>query len=91
MSYFFYVKKIKFTMKEKCLVNLKINETSIIKKIEVKDEKINKQLFNLGFMPGEKIKLLNYNFNKQSYLVKVMNINYAIDKKICEGIVLCER
>ena len=77
-------------MKEKCLVNLKINETSIIKKIEVKDEKINKQLFNLGFMPGENIKLLNYNFNKQSYLVKVMNINYAIDKKICEGIVLYE-
>jgi ABC-type cobalamin/Fe3+-siderophores transport system ATPase subunit len=43
------------------------------------------------FLEGEEIKLLNYNYNKESYLVKVMNINYAVDKKICEEIIVCEK
>ena len=79
MSYFFYALKIKFNMNEKRLVDLKINEVSVIKK----------QIKNLGFIEGEEIKLLNYNYNKECYLVKVMNINYAVDKKICEEIIVC--
>lgn len=78
-------------MNEKKLINLKINEVGIIKEVNVKDENIKRQLANLGFYKGEEIKLLNYNYNKESYLVKVMNVNYAVDKKICEGIVICER
>ena len=76
-------------MNEKRLVDLKINEVSVIKKIHVKDENIKKQIKNLGFIEGEEIKLLNYNYNKECYLVKVMNINYAVDKKICEEIIVC--
>ena len=76
-------------MNEKLLVDLKINEVCVIKKIRLENEKIKNQLSSLGFLEGEEIRLLNYNYNKKSYLVKVMNINYAIDKKICEGIVVC--
>ncbi len=89
MSYFFYAQKIKFNMKEKRLVDLKVNEFGVIKRIQIKDENIKKQIINLGFIEGEEIKLLNHNYNKESYLVKVMNINYAIDKKICEEIIVC--
>ena len=76
-------------MNEKNVIDLKINESGVIKKIKLNDEKIKRQLINLGFIEGEEIKLLNYNYNKESYLVKVMNINYALDKKICKGIVVC--
>ena len=76
-------------MTEKSLIDLKLNEIALIKKVVIEDEKIKVQLSNLGFLVGEEIKLLNYNYNKESYLVKVMNINYAIDKKICERIIVC--
>ena len=76
-------------MNEKCLIDLKLNEAALIKKVVIDDEKIKVQLSNLGFLVGEEIKLLNYNYNKESYLVKVMNINYAIDRKICKGIIVC--
>lgn len=78
-------------MNEKCLVDLKINEVAKIKQINIKDEKVKMQLSNLGFIIGEKIKLLKYNYNKEGFLVKVMNVNYAIDRKICEGIIVCEK
>ncbi|MBQ4541584.1 MAG: ferrous iron transport protein A [Clostridia bacterium] len=77
-------------MNEKCLVDLKINEVAKIKQINIKDEKVKTQLKNLGFIIGEKIKLLKYNYNKEGFLVKVMNVNYAVDRKICEGIIVCE-
>ena len=88
MSYFFYALKIKFNMNEKQLINLKISEVAKIKQVNINDEKIKNQLYNLGFWVGEEIKLLNHNFNKETFLVKVMGINYAVDKKICEGIVV---
>ena len=78
-------------MNEKCLADLKINEVAKIKQINIKDEKVKMQLSNLGFIIGEKIKLLKYNYNKEGFLVKVMNVNYAIDRKICEGIIVCEK
>lgn len=78
-------------MNEKCLVDLKINEVAKIKQINIKDEKVKMQLSNLGFIIGERIKLLKYNYNKEGFLVKVMNVNYAIDRKICEGIIVCEK
>ena len=78
-------------MNEKCLVDLKINEVAKIKQINIKDEKVKMQLSNLGFIIGEKIKLLKYNYNKEGFLVKVMNVNYAVDRKICEGIIVCEK
>lgn len=78
-------------MNEKCLVDLKINEVAKIKQINIKDEKVKAQLQNLGFITGEEIKLLKYNYNKEGFLVKVMNVNYAVDRKICEGIIVCEK
>lgn len=77
-------------MSEKRLSELKINEISTIKELKIDSYNIKTQLNKLGFIKGEKIKLLNYNYNKESYLVKVMNVNYAVDKKICEGIIVCD-
>jgi Fe2+ transport system protein FeoA len=78
-------------MIEKCLVDLKIKESAKIKQINIKDEKIKTQLYNLGFWKGEEIKLLKHNFNKDSFLVKVMGVNYAVDRKICEGIIVSDK
>lgn len=75
----------------KKLSELNINEEAVIYKIENQNKAIENQLKSLGFLEGEKIILLNHNYNKKSYLVKVMGINYAIDAKICEGIIVCER
>lgn len=90
MGYFFYAQKIKFIM-SKSLINLQKNKQAKIEKIEIKDNKVKLQLKNLGFEIGEEIKLLNYNYNKTSYLIKVMGVNYAIDKTICENIFVDEK
>ena len=54
--------------------------------LNITDENVKRQLLNLGFLKNEKIKLLNHNFNKKGFLIKVMEINYAIDKNICDKI-----
>ena len=54
------------------------------------DESVKNHLINLGFLRGEKIVVLKKNFGKKSLLVKVMNINYAIDKIICDSIIIYE-
>ena len=41
------------------------------------------------FCDGEKIRKLTSNYGKSSYLVKVVGINYAIDKKVAEKIMVC--
>ncbi len=73
-------------MNEICLTDLKKGGGFKIIKIDIKEKDLNAQLKNLGFEVGENIKLLNWNFGKKSYLVKVMGVNYAIDKMIAERI-----
>lgn len=87
-SSFFVAWKIKFNMKEFLLSAGKVERNYKILKINLSDVSLKKQLQNLGFLTGEKIKILNYNYGKKSFLVKVMGVNYAIDKNVCEGIVV---
>lgn len=75
-------------MKEFLLSAGKVERNYKILKINLSDVSLKKQLQNLGFLTGEKIKILNYNYGKKSFLVKVMGVNYAIDKNVCEGIVV---
>lgn len=75
----------------RCLIDLQKNKQAKIEKIKIKDERVKLQLNNLGFIVGEEIELLNYNYNKTSYLIKVMGVNYAIDKIICENIFVNEK
>ena len=74
----------------KYLAEAKINVVYKIKNINIKDKCIYKQLENLGFLKNEKIILLNHNYGKKTYLIKVMGIKYAIDKSVCDGIEIYE-
>ena len=69
------------------LSNCEKNKEYVIKEIKVREE-IKHRLTCLGFLPKEKIKLLKYNYNNTCYLVKVMGINYMVDKSICEEVVV---
>lgn len=73
-------------MSEVRLVDLKKDGEFKITKIDIKEKALCVQLKNLGFEVGEVIKLLNWNLGRKSYLVKVMGVNYAIDKLIAERI-----
>ena len=68
------------------LSDIKINKYYKIEEIKINDIKIKKQIENLGFLKNEKIQLLKHNYGKNSYLIKVMGINYAIDKSVCDEI-----
>ena len=68
------------------LSDAKKDQEYFIEEICVKNENIKNQLKNLGIIKNEKIKFLNYNYGKKSLLIKVMNINYAIDKSICDDV-----
>ncbi len=82
------LKIIEYTMELK-LSECEKKKVYVISVIKVKDDNIKQQLKNLGFVKNEKIVLLNCNYGKSSYLVKVMGINYSLDKSICEDIIVC--
>lgn len=69
-----------------CLCDVEKEKEYIIEDVGVKDDVIKTKLKNFGIVKGEKIKFLNYNYGKSSLLIKVMNVNYAIDKRLCEKI-----
>lgn len=89
MGYFFYANKIKFIM-ELNLITAKIGESYIIKDVCIRDEKLKRQIVNLGINKKNKIKLLKHNYNKSAILVEVMCVRYALDKLVCEQIKLYE-
>ena len=72
------------------LINVKLNKKYKIKKINLSNADILKLLNNLGIAINESIILLNSNYGKNSFLVNVSGINFAIDKKVCEGIIVYE-
>lgn len=70
------------------LSECELNRYFIITKIILREKEIEHRLKCLGFLEKEKIKILKYNYNKTCYLIKIMGVNYMIDKKICEGIIV---
>lgn len=68
------------------LLDAEYNKDYFIEDIKTDDEKIKLRLNDLGFLKNEKIKLLNNNYGKTTFLVKVMGVNYAVDKNVCEEI-----
>ena len=57
-----------------------------IDEIKVKEEFIKTRLEKFGLLKNQKIELLFYNYGKNSFLIKVMGVKYAIDKCICDEI-----
>ena len=70
------------------LTDCVFNKEYQIKEIINLDNGLKKRLIDLGFKENEKIKVLKNNYFNKSYLVKIVGINYAIDKKICENILV---
>lgn len=68
------------------LSNANSNHTYIIKKINIEDKSLLQQLNNIGLTVGEEITLIKTNYGKKSFLVKVMNVNFAIDKQILDKV-----
>ena len=79
-------KKINFIMNIICFGEAEVNKIYKIECLEMKNKNIKTQLEKLGFLKNENIQLLKYNYGKKSYLIKVMGINYAIDKSVCDEI-----
>ena len=68
------------------LKDMKIGEECKIKSIELASKNLEKQLKNLGFMEGEKIKIIKINYGDRALLVKVFGVNYVVDSTIAQGI-----
>lgn len=70
------------------LSECKTNKTYLVCDLKEENKEIVLQLKNLGFSVGEKVELIKSNYRKKSFLVKVMGINYAMDKSICDKILV---
>lgn len=70
------------------LSECEINKSYRICEVKEENKTILAQLKNLGFTNNEKVVLLKSNYRKKSFLVKIMGINYAIDKLICDKILV---
>lgn len=73
-------------METKILSKALPNKYYTIKKINIENKELIKQLNNIGFSVGRKIKYIGSNFGKKTFLVKVMDINFGIDKQISEKV-----
>lgn len=73
-------------MKKLTLAECVAQKTYKILKINCPDKRLAQQLDNLGFMEEESVTFLKSNYGKKSFLVKVMGINIALDKHVCEMI-----
>lgn len=83
-------KIIKFNMNICCVCECKFNTVYKIEKIGLIKEELKKQLNNFGFIKNEELVVLKTNYGKSSFLIEVMNVKYALDKKICEQIFVKE-
>lgn len=61
-----------------------------IKEILVSDVAVKNQLKNLGIAERQNIEVVASNYGKKSYLVRIHNMTYAIDKQICDEVVCYE-
>ena len=80
MGYFFLHKTINFIMKEIKLTECKLKIEYLISKINIETKKIRKHLESLMIKENEKIFILAKNYKCKSFMVKVLGINYAIEK-----------
>ena len=70
----------------RCLKDVKVGEEVKIVLIDLTNKNLEKQLQNLGFLKGEKIKVMKINYGDKARLVKVFGVNYIIDSIIVQGI-----
>ena len=68
------------------LSDAELNKIYRVKTIDEVDEEFQFQLKNIGLKQNEKIKVLHTNFKRKSFIVKIMGVNFAIDRKICEKV-----
>ena len=73
---------------EKTLLNIEKNIEYKIKKINISNDDVVNLLRNLGIYNNEKVIVLKTNYGNKSMLVNVSGINFALDKKVCEGIIV---
>ena len=77
-------------MQKKLFCDAEIGKIYKILEIKTEDKKLKNRLKNLGFVEGEKIQLLKHNYKKFGCMVKVMGVNFVIDKKVSEIIFVYE-
>ena len=75
-------------MKNIKLIETVKNKVYKITKIDIDDKKLLNELNNFGIKQGNYITLLGSNYGKKSYLVCVNKVNFAIDKSICEKVIV---
>lgn len=68
------------------LSEAKIGKTYKVIKVNILGKELLNQLNNIGLSENQKITLLQTNYRKKSFIVKVMGVNFAIDRKICEKV-----
>ena len=76
-------------MKKLCLIDGDLNKKYKIFELKL-EEKFVTHLQHFGLEKDTEIILLKYNYFKTTFLVKFLQINYAVDRKILEGIFVYE-
>ncbi len=88
MGYFLLQEIIKFIMKQIPISECKLNKEYVISKILIRDIDLKYKLSKLGFIEKQKVKILKMNFCKVSFLVSVMGVQYGVDRKICDKVMV---
>ena len=74
----------------KNLLNVKKNIKYLIYDVLIFDKNLSMELGNFGISKGNYISMIGSNYGKKSYLITVDGGYFAIDKEICEKILIDE-
>ena len=75
-------------MEYKKLCECDLEKEYLIYDIILKDKQVLNHLANLFIKKGEKITIKHKSYGSKAFVIKALGINYAIDKKICEAILV---
>ena len=75
-------------MRIKKLTECELNKEYVIYEINIKEKNLLQHLDNLFIKKNQKIKLMFKSYKGNSFIIKSLGINYALDKNICENIIV---
>lgn len=75
-------------MEKVALYYCKRGEKYIVVGFEGHAESVAQKLVRIGLRVGEEITVTNFNFGKNAMLIKIKGISFALDAKICKGVMV---
>ena len=82
------LQKINFNMETVTLYSCEKFKKYKISKLDGHAKEIAEKLNRIGLRVGEEVYVTNFNYHRNTLLVKIKGVSFALDALICKGVIL---